>query len=121
MQYIQTGNGLSARDHLGERFCQRRKQFVIQRFFPGQRFAVGAEDLVFKFFQFRCNKPFGIFQSLSSDVLRRKFDRGLPFADFDVIPVNAVKTNFKRAYSRALFFSQFQIDQVLSGVAAEIS
>ncbi len=96
------------------------EDFIVEAFLTGQRPALGTQGLVFKFLEFRCNKPLGIFQGLAANIVHRRLVRLGP-AYFDVIPVYPVVADLQGADASAVPLPSFHIQQVLAGVLADVA
>ena len=88
----------------GRRQCQRA--FACTQYFA------------FMFFQFRGAVTFNGLECLAAHIFKRCFV-GLRLADFDVIAVHAVVTEFKRRNPGAFALTQFQVDKILIRVLGD--
>ncbi len=121
IQHIQLRQRLGADDEGVEVLGQLFQQLVIERFFPAQGLALGAQNLVFKFLQLGRDKALGILQGLPPHILGRHFTAGLTLADLDVVTVYAVITDLQCADAGTGFFPLFQLDKKITGIAAQMT
>ena len=119
-EHIQLRQGLGSVLQ-GCQFCGYGFQYlVVQGFLPCQRAALGAQGLVFEFFQFRGDKAFCVFQGLAADVIHWRLP-GLGAGNFDVVAVYPVITHFQRADPGTLALTSLNVQQELACVLADIA